>query len=461
MRETNKDLIRLLQTLPIFFRTHINFHPSKGELLEIILDLGKKPEVRFISRPEYISQKIVSWQDLDYIKKRISEFNNDNRAGIDRTLHRISCIRNRHFLINGLTYRIGRSIFGTIAIINDLLYLQNSILILGKPGVGKTTIIREIARVLADEMEQRVIIIDTSNEIGGDSDIPHLGIGRARRMQVYKTELQHRVMVEAVENHMPQIIIIDEISTELEVLTAQAIAEKGVQLIGTTHGSCLQNLVKNPILTNLIGGVQNVTLSDEESKRRGTQKSIIERKSYSTFNIIVELQSHNLWVIHENSEFVVDSFLTSYFTFIQTREPSCSNSFKIKCERFLQETAGLQISSLHSKLESRRKSKNFWLAFNQIVLQPNSRQQRNKVIIYPYSISTNLIKEVLTKLNFNYLFTNNLQESTLIIGSKKYLTQNLKLKKVASAQNIPIYELKSVNFYQIVKLLDLIITTCS
>jgi stage III sporulation protein SpoIIIAA len=280
-----------------------------------------------------LSQKIISWQDIDYMTKRISKFSNENRAGIERTLHRISCIRNRQFLINGLTCRVGRAVFGTISVVRDLLESEKSILILGKPGVGKTTIIREIARVLADEMEKRVIIIDTSNEIAGDSDIPHSGIGRARRMQVAKTELQHQVMIEAVENHMPQVIIIDEIGTELEVLAARTIAEKGVQLVGTTHGNCLENLIKNPPLADLIGGIQYVTLSDDEAKRRGTQKSILERKAYPAFEIIIEINQQNSWTIHEDVKNSVDLFLRGNFTIGQIRQFSLTEKIKIKCQK--------------------------------------------------------------------------------------------------------------------------------
>ena len=263
----DEDLEKLLDNLPFFIQENLNNHANKDKLIEIVMDLGRRPEARFTNGSEYVSQKIVSWQDIDYITKRISHFSNENRAGIERTLHRISCIRNRQSLINGLTCRVGRAIFGTISIIRDLLESGQSILILGKPGVGKTTIIREIARVLSDEMEKRVIIVDTSNEIAGDSDIPHSGIGRARRMQVAKTEFQHQIMIEAVENHMPEIIIIDEIGTELEALAARTIAEKGVQLVGTTHGNCLENLIKNPSLADLIGGIQYVTLSDDEARR--------------------------------------------------------------------------------------------------------------------------------------------------------------------------------------------------
>jgi len=314
------DLKKLLHNLPFFIYYHLDNHCHKEKLIEIVLDLGRRPEARFTTGPEYLSQKIISWQDIDYITKRISKFSEENRAGIERTLHRISCIRNRQFLINGLTCRVGRAIFGTISIIRDLLQSRKSILILGKPGVGKTTIIREIARVLSDEMEKRVVIIDTANEIGGDSDIPHSGIGRARRMQVPKIDLQHKIMLEAIENHMPQVIVIDEIGTELEALAARTIAEKGVQLVGTTHGNCLANLIKNPSLSDLIGGIQYVTISDEEAKRRGTQKSIIERKSYPAFQLAIEVNSLFSWTIYENIEYSVDLILrgNSYITQIRT-----------------------------------------------------------------------------------------------------------------------------------------------
>ena len=297
----DEDLDKLFENLPFFINENLINHSNKHQLIEIVMDLGRRPEARFTTGREYLSRKIISWQDIDYTVKRISKFSTDNRAGIERTLHRISCIRNRQSLINGLTCRVGRAIFGTISVIRDLLESGHSILVLGKPGIGKTTIIREIARVLSEEMEKRVIIIDTSNEIGGDSDIPHYGIGKARRMQVQKTELQHQIMMEAIENHMPEIIIIDEIGTELEALAARTIAEKGVQLVGTTHGNSLDNLIKNPTLSDLIGGIQYVTLSDDEAKRRGTQKSILERKAYPAFQIAIEINDQTLWTIHELS----------------------------------------------------------------------------------------------------------------------------------------------------------------
>ena len=329
----NDDLEKLIENLPFFLQEQIHQHNNKEQLIEIVLDLGRRPEARFTTGPQYLSQKIISWQDLDYTTKRITKFSNENRAGIERTLHRISCIRNRQFLINGLTCRVGRAVFGIISVIRDLLESEKSILILGKPGVGKTTIIREIARVLADDLQKRVIIIDTANEIAGDSDIPHSGIGRARRMQVAKTEFQHQVMIEAVENHMPEVIVVDEIGTELEVLAARTIAEKGVQLVGTTHGNCLENLIKNPPLVDLIGGIQYVTLSDDEAKRRGTQKSILERKAYPAFEIIIEINDQNSWTIHEDVKKSVDLFLSDNFTLGQLRQFYLTEKIKIKSQQ--------------------------------------------------------------------------------------------------------------------------------
>jgi stage III sporulation protein SpoIIIAA len=453
MMNTNNDLKKLIDNLPFFLQEHLNQHPNKDKLIEIVLDLGRRPEARFISGPEYLSQKIVSWQDIDYLTKRVSKFSNENRAGIERTLHRISCIRNRQFLINGLTCRVGRAVFGTISVIRDLLESKKSILILGKPGVGKTTVIREIARVLADEMEKRVIIIDTSNEIAGDSDIPHSGIGRARRMQVAKTELQHQVMLEAVENHMPQVIIIDEIGTELEVLAARTIAEKGVQLVGTTHGNCLENLIKNPPLADLIGGIQYVTLSDDEAKRRGTQKSILERKAYPAFEIIIEINQQNSWTIHEDVKNSVDLLLRGNFAIGQVRHFSLAEKIKVKAQK---------IQSYHTSLLKTRNNlndsflltSNNWVSINKIKDKKSLKLKSKKLVIYPYSLSNNLLKEVLLKMGFKFVLTNEIRKASLIIGLKKNLKQNFKLTNLAKQKKIPIYSLNQVSFYQISKLIQ-------
>lgn len=449
----NNDLEKLIENLPFFLQEQLNQHSSKNQLIEIVLDLGRRPEARFISGPEYLSQKLISWQDIDYMTKRVSKFSNENRAGIERTLHRISCIRNRQFLINGLTCRVGRAIFGTISIIRDLLESRKSILILGKPGVGKTTIIREIARVLADEMEKRVIIIDTSNEIAGDSDIPHSGIGRARRMQVAKTELQHQVMIEAVENHMPEVIIIDEIGTELEVLAARTIAEKGVQLVGTTHGNCLENLIKNPSLADLIGGIQYVTLSDDEAKRRGTQKSILERKAYPAFEIIIEINQQNSWTIHEEVQNSVDLFLRGNFIVSQVRQFSLVEKVRIKSKRFQNNQNSLIKTSanLNNSLPLTQKN---WSSINQLKDDKTLKLKSKKLIIYSYSISSNLLKEVLLKMGFKFVLTNEIQKAELIIGLKKHLKQNFKLTNLAKQRHIPIYSLNQISFYQVSKLIQ-------
>lgn len=305
----NDELNYLLEILPKSFQAAIFKHSLNSNLIEVVLDLGRKPEARFFNHTEYLSLNIVTWQDLDYSVKRLGSFNDNNRVGIERTLHRISCIRNREGLIIGLTCRVGRVMYGTINGIRDLLESSNSFLILGRPGVGKTTMIREIARVLSNEVCKRVIIIDSSNEIGGDSDVSHKGIGRARRMHVPKANLQHHIMIEAIQNHMPQVIVIDEISDTLDVLAAKTIAERGVQLIGTAHGNSLQNLIRNPLLSELIGGVEHVTLSDEEARRRGTQKTVLERRAPAVFQTILELNSLEQWTVHENVDKSVDLLL--------------------------------------------------------------------------------------------------------------------------------------------------------
>ena len=436
------DLEKLIGNLPFFIQDQLNQHSKKDKLLEIVLDLGRRPEARFNAESEYLSQKLISWQDIDYFTKQISKFSNDNRAGIERTLHRISCIRNRQFLITGLTCRVGRSIFGTISVIRDLLESEKSILILGKPGVGKTTVVREIARVLADELEKRVVIIDTSNEIAGDTDIPHSGIGRARRMQVAKPEFQHQIMIESVENHMPQVIIIDEIGTEFEVLAARTIAEKGVQLVGTTHGNYLENLIKNPTLSDLIGGIQHVTLSDEEAKRRGTQKSILERKSYPAFEIVIEINSQNFWTVHEDVKESIDLFLRNNSFNVQRRTFSLFQEIKITLNRF----------SIRSKSLSFANHLNwFWInKKNSINL---TKLKSKTLIIYPYSLSNNLLKEILYKMGLNFSLTNDIKKATLIIGLKKYLKQNFKLIEFCKQKNLQIYSINQISYYQLNKLL--------
>lgn len=448
------DLKKLLNNFPVFIYDHLYNHNNKEKLIEIVLDLGRRPEARFTTGPEYLSQEIISWQDLDYITKRISKFSEENRAGIERTLHRISCIRNRQFLINGLTCRVGRAIFGTISIVRDLLELRKSILILGKPGVGKTTIIREIARVLSNEMGKRVVIIDTANEIAGDSDIPHSGIGRARRMQVPKTELQHKIMLEAIENHMPQVIVIDEIGTELEALAARTIAEKGVQLVGTTHGNCLENLIKNPSLSDLIGGIQYVTISDEEAKRRGTQKTIIERKSYPAFELAIEINSLFSWTIYENVEYSVDLILRGNFHITQIRNMKKNEKLVIKYNKLHNEFLTKSSQFLNKEMFSIHRN---WFLVHKFKSIKLLKLKTITLVVYPYSLSKNLIREILLKFGNKIIFTMQIKQANLIIGLKKHLRQNFRLKRLANKQNIPIYAITQRSIFQIMQVLEFFI----
>jgi len=279
----------LFAILPAYVRDSLQQQPDHDQLLEVILDLGRPPEARFPGHEVVLDSSHVSQSDIDYTVSRVGKFTDDNRAGIDHTLHRISAMRNRNGRIIGLTCRVGRAVLGTVKMIQDLVESGKSVLLLGRPGVGKTTMLREVARVLADDIGKRVIVIDSSNEIAGDGDIPHPAIGHARRMQVATPAQQHKVMIEAVENHMPEVIIIDEIGTELEAQAARTIAERGVQLVGTAHGNTLENLIMNPTLSDLVGGVQTVTLGDEEARRRRSQKSVLERKAPPTVDVVVEL----------------------------------------------------------------------------------------------------------------------------------------------------------------------------
>ena len=307
--EAADDLDVLLAALPPEIVAAIEGLPDREQLIEVVMDLGRRPEARYPDSEVALLEREIGEADIAYVVDHIGSFGDDNRAGIERTLHRISAIRNRNGKIVGLTCRIGRAVFGTIEIIADFVETGKSLLIMGRPGIGKTTMLREAARVLADDLDKRVVVVDTSNEIAGDGDIPHPAIGKARRMQVRTPSLQHEVMIEAVENHMPQVIVIDEIGTELEAQAARTIAERGVQLIGTAHGNTLDNLMLNPTLSDLIGGIQSVTLGDEEARRRRSQKSVLERKAPPTFDVIIEIQDREKVLVHADVADTVDAML--------------------------------------------------------------------------------------------------------------------------------------------------------
>ena len=307
-----EELELVLDVLPFRVSAALRQREDLAELLEVVLDLGRLPEARFVSGDAPLSEQEVDAEDLQSVIDRLGEFGDDNRAGIERTLHRISAIRNRRGRVIGLTCRIGRAIFGTIKMIEDLAFSGKNILLLGRPGVGKTTMLREMARVLSVSANKRVVIVDTSNEIAGDGDVPHPAIGRARRMQVATPSRQHGVMIEAVENHMPETIVIDEMGAEQEAAAARTIAERGVQLIATAHGNTLDNLVMNPTLSDLVGGIQTVTLGDQEARYRGTQKTVLERKAPPTFDVVVEIQSWERLAVHSDVAHVVDQWLRGY-----------------------------------------------------------------------------------------------------------------------------------------------------
>jgi|TARA_B110000483_G_scaffold223945_1_gene282272 stage III sporulation protein SpoIIIAA len=465
------DLNQLLDILPEFISLNLENHPKRGQLIEIVLDIGRRPEARFSNGNEYLSYRTIIWQDLDFILKRLGKFSGDNRAGIEKTLHRISSLRNRQGSIIGLTCRIGRAIFGTVSIVRDLLEKGQSILILGKPGVGKTTAIREIARVLSDGMNKRVIIIDTSNEIAGDGDLPHPSIGKARRMQVSSPQNQHNVMVEAVENHMPEIIIIDEIGTELEAAAARTIAERGVQLVGTAHGNALENLIKNPTITDLIGGIQYVTLGDEEAKRRGSSKSILERKAPPTFEIAIEIHDPKTWIIHENIENSVDLLLQGKTPLLQQRKLEENFNNVIHCDIQKNEKDFLAAQENTSKkVTPEKKTKSSFLLNNfknfeylkskrafRSHLQKKEFSNDGFIYIYIYGINNQDVKSLIKTLRLPLIITKELQYADVVIALGNLVKNNKKLRQISHSKKISIHIVESNSLLQIAKALRQIV----
>ncbi len=424
------DLNALMDILPNHIRRTLDEQTDLSELVEVILDLGRPPEARFFQREMVVIPQDVTQLDLEYVVSRVSSFGEDNRAGIERTLHRISAIRNRKGTIVGLTCRVGRAVYGTIQIIEDLVESGKSVLLMGRPGVGKTTMLREVARVLADDVRKRVVIVDTSNEIAGDGDIPHPGIGHARRMQVPTPSQQHAVMIEAVENHMPQVIVIDEIGTELEARAARTIAERGVQLIGTAHGNTLENLIVNPTLADLIGGIQTVTLSDEEAKRRGTQKSILERMSPPTFNIVVEIQERDRVAIHPDVAVAVDSILRGFPLETEIRWTDENGEVR---------TAKEMPSGIEKKAARGKRAR-------------DEKQPR----VYLFGINRVKLEQMAREMHLVLNIVNNASAADIFITSKAYYRNRPQKISDAEATNTPIYVLKSNTPNQIRQLLNTI-----
>lgn len=430
------DLQLLLDVLPLHIREKLERQEDYTSFIEIVLDLGRYPQARFKNAMIDLSQKPVSHDDIGFVVSRIGRFSDDNRAGIERTLHRISAIRNRTGSIIGLTCRVGRSVFGTVDILRDVIEEGKSLLLLGPPGVGKTTLLREAARVLADDLVKRVIIVDTSNEIGGDGDIPHPGIGRARRMQVPSPNRQHAVMIEAVENHMPEVIVIDEIGTEAEAAAARTIAERGVQLIATAHGRSLENLLQNPTLMDLVGGIQAVTLSDVEARRRRTQKTVLERKAPPTFNVIIEIQERDRLAVHDNVAEVVDRFLRGI-----PGEPEI---------RIRTETGKVEISRAEPKMMEQEIEVPSEVA---VVRAASKRHRRRTVRIFSYGVSRIRLERVIQKFHVPAVIVQELNKCDIILTLKSQEKRQPRDIREAEARGIPRYVLKSNTTTQMENLL--------
>ena len=485
-KQVTDNLDQLLDILPPRIKSSIELCGGLEQLVEIVMDLGRLPEARYFDSTKYLTDDPITKEDLALCVKQVGEFGGDNRAGIERTLHRISAIRNRKGEIIGLTCRVGRAVYGTIAMSRDLVETGTSILLLGNPGMGNTTALREIARVLADDLNKRVVIIDSSNEIAGDGDIPHPAIGRARRMQVSQPELQHQVMIEAVENHMPEVIVIDEIGTELEALAARTIAERGVQLVGTAHGNQLANLIKNPTLSDLIGGIQSVTLGDEEMRRRGLpQKSILERKAQPTFDIAVEMWERYRWAVHDDVAGTIDMLLRDRDPGRQIRavsdagevttteekpkNPEVMRNPAVKGWRATGKIKPIpldpqvqmrsELADLSSKIsnnsvaELHESSDEDEEEFGDMSSYVAMRERFGTLNVYLYGVSRHQTEQVVQSINLPIEITKDLDEADIVLALRSQIRTSSKVRQVAEARQIPIHAIKTSTLPQITRAL--------
>jgi stage III sporulation protein SpoIIIAA len=475
------DIHVLKRVLPMHITYAIEELGHENDLLEVVMDIGRRPTARYVDGEIELSDREVTREDIDAMTARIGSFDADNRAGMERTLHRISAIRNRRGEVVGLTVRIGRAVYGTIDIIEELIKSGKNILMLGAPGVGKTTMLREAARVLAEE--KRVVIVDTSNEIGGDGDVPHPAVGKARRMQVSRPELQHEVMIEAVENHNPQVIIIDEIGRELEAQAARTIAERGVQLIGTAHGNTLENLMLNPTLSDLVGGIESVTLSDEEARRRGTQKVVLERRSPPTFNVLIELKSRDVMVIHEDVATDVDLLLRSRNVPVEVRIRDAEG--RIRSERGLMEATDSRLTRSESgeprglrterreRFDREERRSNGKHAFGEsaptlrpqaqfvkgdptlpedksdMAASPHVREQMQPLVVYSYAVAKNRLLQAAKRLNVPLEVTDDFHQASALVTLKAAYRSRPKQIVDAERYGMPIYVLRANTVSQI------------
>jgi len=461
-KKITDDLPVLLAVLPNPVAEAVKQANNSDNLLEVILDLGRLPMARFVGGEIELSQTEVTRADIDEVLTRIGEFDADNRAGIERTLHRISAIRNKHGDVVGLTCRVGRAVYGTIDIIQDLVESGQSILLLGKPGIGKTTMLREAARILAEKM--RVVIVDTSNEIGGDGDVPHPAVGRARRMQVAMPSLQHEVMIEAVENHNPEVIVIDEIGRELEAAAARTIAERGVQLVATAHGRTLENLLLNPTLSDLIGGIESVTLSDEEARRRGTQKTVLERRSPPTFDVLVELQERDYLVVHPDVALAVDTLVRGLPMLPEIRQrdekgeihiqkPAQTTTARSMAGQGLRRSFSNGLDKNHVGMEDDLETRPAPAGTRFAAPAMDANGSLSPKAIYPYGVARNRLQQAAKHLGVPANILRTLEGADAMITLKSYYRRHQPAISQAEELGIPIFVLRSNSVNQMEQVL--------
>ena len=439
MRITD-NLERLLEIFPPAIKKALDvLEEDLVDLIEVVFDLGRQPQARFPDRFQFLSNDSISREDLRYVVDRLGSFGTDNRAGIERTLHRISAIRNRKGDVVGLTCRVGRAVFGTEHVIHDVVESGKSILFLGRPGVGKTTLLREVARVFADDLQKRVVVVDTSNEIAGDGDIPHPGIGMARRMQVPRASEQHDIMIEAVENHMPEVIVVDEIGTEAEAYAARTIAERGVILIATAHGNSLENLMMNPSLSDLVGGVHSVTLSDEEARRRGTQKTVQERKAPPTFDALIEIQDKETFAIHEDIAATVDLLLRGQPVQPEVRVRRGQGAVEVL------QTSNREFLDFDRKIDDMESFK--------LAPPPPGHQPKEGVKIFPYSVSRNRLERAILALGASAQIVRTWEQAEVAITQKDQLKKRSFKFDELLRHNIPVLTVRANTMSQLLMLL--------
>jgi stage III sporulation protein SpoIIIAA len=448
------DLDALLDVLPANIRHAVEQANNSDYLLEVILDLGRVPTARFVENEIILSSKELTRAELDHVVERVGDFDADNRAGIERTLHRISAIRNRRTAIVGLTLRVGRAVYGTVDIIQDIIESGKSTLILGRPGVGKTTLLRESARILADQ--KRVVIVDTSNEIGGDGDVPHPAVGKARRMQVREPMLQHEVMIEAVENHNPEVIVIDEIGRELEALAARTIAERGVQLIGTAHGQTLDNLLLNPTLSDLVGGIEAVTLSDEEARRRGTQKTVLERRAPPTFDVLIEIQTRDRFAVHTDIMSSVDSLLREVPLPPEIRMRDTDGKIQIEKVEAVAKRRPERVNGQKADVKTPQVGRLPAMATEELLSRPTPPigAALQTVRVYPYGVARNRLQQAAKRLGVPAIVVRDVSEADALVTLRTYYRNRQQTVMEAEQRGMPIYVLRANTVAQVEQFLS-------